>query len=454
MTSDAAPGPQPDDLDAAEPEQAPEAPPAPLLTLRDGLPGVVDTPDALAACCAAIAGGTGPVAIDAERASGYRYSSRAYLIQLRRAGTTTFLVDPIAFDDLAPLQEAIGEAEWILHAATQDLPCLGEVGLHPHALFDTELAGRLLGYPRVGLATLVETLLGWRMKKEHSAVDWSTRPLPEPWLEYAALDVEVLVELRDLLAAELEAAGKAEWARQEFDHLRSFEPTVRTEAWRRTSGLHRVRGRRNLGAVRALWGLRDEIARQRDVTPGRILPDSAIVAAATALPLERSQLLTVRGFHGRGAERYSTRWVAALREVAELPESELPQRAPRTDGPPLPRAWAEKDPVAARRLTIARDAVVALGERVSTPVENLLTPDLLRRLLWTPPAVREPQALAAAVAAQLADLGARPWQVELTTPLLVEAIVQGDVEPEPADGTDPDAGAAGAPGNPDAGAAD
>ena len=432
--SDAGPDPTP----PSEEPDAPEAPPAPLLTLRDGLPAVVDTPEALAECCAAIAGGTGPVAIDAERASGYRYSSRAYLIQLRRTGTTTFLVDPIAFDDLAPLQEAIGDAEWILHAATQDLPCLAEVGLHPDALFDTELAGRLLGYPRVGLATLVETLLGRRLKKEHSAVDWSTRPLPAPWLEYAALDVEVLVELRDLLAAELEESGKATWAQQEFDHLRSFEPTVRTDAWRRTSGLHRVRGRRNLGAVRALWELRDEIARQRDVTPGRILPDSAIVVAATALPLERSQLLSLRGFHGRGAERYSTRWITALREVAEMPEADLPQRAPRTDGPPLPRAWAEKDPVAARRLALARDAVAALGEEVSMPVENLLTPDYLRRLLWSPPAVREPQALAAAVAAQLDELGARPWQIELTTPLLVEAIIAGDVEPEPAPEPDPD----------------
>ena len=218
--------------------------------------------------CAALKAGTGPVAIDAERASGYRYSNRAYLIQLRRHGSGTALIDPIAFDSLAPLQEVLEGTEWILHAATQDLPCLTEIGLVPTALFDTELAGRLLGYPRVGLATLVETLLGFRMKKEHSAADWSTRPLPEAWLEYAALDVEVLVELRDRLAAELVETGKADWAQQEFDALRSFVPTPRVEAWRRTSGLHRVRGRRALGAVRALWETRDELAERRDVTPG------------------------------------------------------------------------------------------------------------------------------------------------------------------------------------------
>ena len=87
------------------------------------------------------------------------------------------------------LAAALEGTQWILHAASQDLPCLAEVNLRPGSLFDTELAGRLLGYPRVGLATLVEVIMGQSMRKEHSAVDWSKRPLPKPWLEYAALDV-------------------------------------------------------------------------------------------------------------------------------------------------------------------------------------------------------------------------------------------------------------------------
>ena len=409
-------------------EEAPEAP-RPLLRLREPLPPVVDTPEALARTCEAVAAGTGPVAIDAERASGYRYSPRAYLVQLRRDGSGTHLVDPIAFDSLAPLQEALEGTEWILHAATQDLPCLAELGLLPSALFDTEHAGRLLGYPRVGLATLVETLLGKRLAKEHSAVDWSTRPLPRPWLEYAALDVEALSELREVLAEELVAAGKDEWARQEFEWLRGFQPTVRVDAWRRTSGVHRIRGRRSLGAVRALWELRDQIARERDVTPGRILPDSAIVAAATAMPTDRRSLLQTPGFHGRGAARYAAQWVDALREVGELPEDQLPTRAPRGEGPPPPRGWVDKDPLAARRLALARDAVAALSAEHGVPAENLLTPDLLRRLLWAPPATRDAEELAAAVDNQLSTHGARPWQRELMVPLLVEAVVAADTAP-------------------------
>ena len=106
--------------------------------------------------------------------------------------------------------------EWILHAASQDLPCLSELGMWPDRLFDTELAARLAGLPRVGLAAVIEQLLGFGLAKEHSAADWSTRPLPEPWLRYAALDVEVLTELREELIELLEADGKLEFAEQEF----------------------------------------------------------------------------------------------------------------------------------------------------------------------------------------------------------------------------------------------
>jgi ribonuclease D len=418
--------PEPSTPEQPTAEAAEETPPAPLLELRDGLPAVVETNEALAGTVELIRSGTGPVAIDAERASGYRYSARAYLIQLRREGAGTALVDPLPFADMSALDAAIGDAEWILHAATQDLPCLTELGLRPASLFDTELAGRLLGYPRVGLATLVETIIGRRMRKEHSAVDWSTRPLPEPWLEYAALDVEVLIELRDALAAELEATGKQEWARQEFEHLVNATPSgPRKDPWRRTSGMHRARGRRALAAVRALWEARDAIAAQRDITPGRIIPDAAIVEAANAGPRDRASLLRVKGFRGRGAERYASTWVEALRAARALPDEELPPVAARYDGPPPPRAWADRDPVAAARLSTAREELHALAKDLHVPVENLMTPDYVRRLLWEPPTAGTEDDLLDAVADRLRDLGARAWQVELAAPVLRDAIVKG-----------------------------
>ncbi|MFJ6216528.1 HRDC domain-containing protein [Streptomyces sp. NPDC092296] len=397
--------------------------PVPLLEPREGIPPVVTDAEALAAVVAAFASGEGPVAVDAERASGYRYGQRAYLIQLRRAGAGTALIDPIACPDLTALGDALADAEWVVHAATQDLPCLSEVGMRPTRLFDTELAGRIAGFPRVGLGPMTENVLGYTLAKEHSAVDWSTRPLPEPWLRYAALDVEVLVELRDALEQELGSQGKLAWALEEFAAIVAApRPAPRVDPWRRTSGLHKVRRRRQLAAVRELWLLRDRLARERDVSPGRVLSDAAIVAAALAMPTTPQALQTVQGFGPRMHRRQLDQWLGALDRARVIPESQLPPATAPHDGPPPPRAWADKDPVAAARLSGARAAVSALAEAHNLPAENLITPDLVRRVSWEPPA----DATAEAVAAALRGRGARSWQVELVAPALATAFAAAE----------------------------
>jgi ribonuclease D len=390
-----------------------------LLDPREGIPPVTASPEALAAVVAAFAAGTGPVAVDAERASGYRYGQRAYLVQLRRAGAGTALIDPIACGDLTALGDAIADAEWVLHAATQDLPCLYEIGMRPTRLFDTELAGRLAGFARVGLGPMVENVLGYALEKGHSAVDWSTRPLPEPWLRYAALDVELLVDLRDALEETLREQGKLEWARQEFSAIAAAPPPApRTDPWRRTSGMHKVRRRRQLGVVRELWNTRDAIAREKDVSPGRILTDAAIVAAAIAMPQSTGALMALPGFGNRTTRRQLDAWQAAVDRARTMPEKELPQPGPAPAGPPPPRSWADRDPAAAARLSAARAAVTALAERLGLPQENLIAPDTVRRICWEPPAEPTPEA----VAARLAERGARPWQVELVRAPIAAAL--------------------------------
>ncbi|WP_166848259.1 ribonuclease D [Isoptericola sp. BMS4] len=392
----------------------------PLTEPADGVGPVVDTPAGLARVVEAFAAGTGPVAADAERASGYRYGQATYLVQLRRTGSGTALLDPVALPDLSPVAEAVGDVEWVLHAASQDLPGLAEHGLRPARVFDTELAARILGMERVGLAAVVAEVLGLGLAKEHSAVDWSTRPLPTDWLRYAALDVEVLVDLRDALAARLEEAGKAGWAAQEFEAVRTATPPPpRKDPWRRTSGTHTLRDRRQLAVVRSLWQARDTSARARDVSPGRVLNDKAIVAAARAMPRTAGQLVALPEFAGKATRRRAAVWQRAIDEALALPEDRLPSlRGPRTDGPPQPRTWADRDPVAARRLTAAREIVAALSEELAVPVENLLQPDALRRLCWTPP---EP-ADAVAVAEFLRGRGAREWQIELLAARLADVI--------------------------------
>jgi len=401
------------------PGEAPEPVITPLTEPAEGIPPVVETPEALAAVVEAFGAGTGPVAVDAERASGYRYGQRTYLVQLRREGAGTALIDPIALPDLSALSDALVGVEWVLHAASQDLPGLAEQGMRASRVFDTELGARLLGMERVGLAAVVADTLGLGLAKEHSAVDWSTRPLPSDWLRYAALDVEVLVEVRSILAERLAVAGKAEWAAQEFEAVRTAPPPPpRAEPWRRVSGLHTIRDARRLAVVRELWTTRDTNARQRDISPGRVLPDSAIVAAAQALPRSVPQLTALPAFAGKGTRRRATLWQSAIDRGLTLPDSDLPSvRGPKSDAPPPPRAWADKDPAAAARLTAARDVVAALSQQYDVPTENLLQPDLLRRLCWTPPDLLDQTSIAATLAAG----GARAWQVELVAPRLAEA---------------------------------
>jgi ribonuclease D len=300
----------------------------------------------------------------------------------------------------------------VLHAASQDLPCLAELGFRPRALFDTELAGRLLGFPRVGLGALVESVLGWTLEKGHAAADWSVRPLAAELLRYAALDVELLVELRDALAVRLAEQGKTEWAEQEFAAVLAAKPPgPRPDPWRRTSGIHRVHTRRGLAIVRELWQERDKIARRRDLSPGRVLPDTAIVEAARALPGSQANLSDLPGFQSRGARRHGPTWQRAVQRVRGQAEAELPgPTLPPPDGPPPTHRWQERDPVAAGRLAAVRTVVAALADEHTLPAENLLPPDAVRRLAWQPP---DPPGVAE-VTADLAAHGARPWQVGLT----------------------------------------
>ncbi|MFI9201863.1 HRDC domain-containing protein [Streptomyces sp. NPDC053048] len=403
-------GGPPDDVDSA---------PIPLLEPREGMPPVVADADALAGVVAAFAAGTGPVAVDAERASGYRYGQRAYLVQLRREGAGTALIDPVGCPDLTALGDALSGAEWVLHAATQDLPCLREIGMTPTRLFDTELAGRLAGFARVGLGAMVENVLGYALEKGHSAVDWSTRPLPEPWLRYAALDVELLVDLRDALEEELDRQGKLEWARQEFDAIASAPPAPpRKDPWRRTSGMHKVRRRRQMAVVRELWTVRDHVAQRRDVSPGKVLGDGAIIEAALNMPVGVQALAALPGFGHRMSRKQLEQWQSAVDRARALPDAELPQPGQPLTGPPPPRAWADKDPVAAARLSAARSAVSELAERLTMPQENLITPDTVRRLCWEPPKVPTAEAVASVLSAH----GARAWQVEQVTPVLMKAL--------------------------------
>jgi ribonuclease D len=362
--------------------------------------------------------GSGPLALDAERASGFRYSSRAYLVQAHRVGGANYLIDPIGVGNLGDITRELADIEWIIHAAHQDLPCLREVGIEPQLIFDTELGARLAGLPRVGLQGVVEDILGLKLAKEHSAADWSTRPLPADWLRYAALDVELLPRVRDEIHRILGEQNKLDIATEEFDAQLSLAPPgVRTEPWRRLSGLHALRGPRKLAMARELWLAREAYAEEIDTAPGRLVPDRSLVAAVAAEPATKRELAGLKAFHGRASRSELDRWWDALERGRTT--DDLPQVRAQSEGPPPPRIWEEKNSQAWQRLVSAKKVLQELSEERDIPGENLLTPDYLRRVCWEPPEDLRPEGIAEALIAR----GARQWQVNIISRALSEAFV-------------------------------
>ena len=425
-----------------------EIQPFPLHRPRVTVAPLVTTKEQLIEAIEELAGGQGSIAVDAERASGYRYFSHAYLFQFYRRGSRIFLIDPIPFRDeralISRFNEMLAREEWIIHASTQDLPCIREFGFTPTKLFDTELGARLAGLPRVGLGPLTEQLLSLSLAKEHSAVDWSIRPLHPEWRNYAALDVDVLPDLRDALLAILDRQGKVELVHEEFASvLASPEPEPRKDPWRRTSGIHHVKGRRGLGVVRELWFERDRIARERDIAAGRLFPDFAISDLAIAtrtLSADEFQRGSREIFHSsshfqRHYRKYGKelvgQWSAAIVRGLSLAEDELPAMRASSDSLPPVKIWKERAPLAYARLTHARHNLNEVASELLMPLENLLSPEFVRRITWSSERTAFNEEL---LVSTLKQMGARPWQIRLATQPLLQALQESEArvisEPE------------------------
>ena len=414
----------------------------PLLQPSAGTPDIIDTEEAFEQALEQLAQGSGPFAVDAERASGFRYSARAYLIQIKRTDGGLHLIDPIPFGPghklFIDLNNLLNTDEVILHASTQDLPCLRELGINPVKLFDTELAGRIAGLPRVGLGPLLESLMGVLLAKEHSAADWSARPLPKDWLTYAALDVELLVELRNHMYKILEDAKKLPWALEEFASILKAPPAPpRVDPWRRTSGMHKIKRRDQLAVIKSLWIARDEIASQQDIAAGKLLNDSAIVELAIAVPTTKKEFekcLRPLGLRARWMENLQL-WLDSIASAVALPEDQWPSMRTNADTLPPIKLWRDKFPEKFAPLSHARAAIELIAEENQIPVENLITPEHVRRVCWKPPVGATSTLSVSLVESALSELGARQWQIDLVAPSLAAALLER--EPIPVEVTEP-----------------
>jgi ribonuclease D len=254
------------------------------------------------------------VAVDTESNSFHVYRERICLLQLStRAGD--YIVDPFAVD-VAPLGAVLCDGrETVFHGADYDVRCMKrEYGWALPRLFDTMAAARRLGRAGLGLSALVEATFGVRLSKSHQRSDWGRRPLTREQIAYAALDTHFLLELRDLLAGELEAKGALDEARREFDRIAAVEPRERVfdpEGWRRLKGARELDppGRHVLAA---LWIAREEAARASDRPPFKVLAEPTMVDIARRRPRGAAELERIPGVTPSVMRRLGGAILAAL----------------------------------------------------------------------------------------------------------------------------------------------
>ena len=374
--------------------------------------------------CEALADQEGFLAVDTERASGFKYFNKAYLIQIATETSEIFLIDPINLSDLTLLQNLFSTKPWILHAATQDLPCLLELGLNPKEIFDTELAARLLSLPKVGLAALLEDLLAITLDKEHSAVNWSVRPLDPDWLNYAALDVEFLHQLMKDLRDKLIQKNKLEIAQEEFKFLSNWRPNeTKKDPWRKTSGMHQIKTGLENCIVMNLWMTRDEIAKKLDMAPGRVLNDASIIEIALVKPKTVLELIELKSVKHRFGQQYAQNWYESLQKSLMEEQSNWPVKIQNPESIPLPKSWEQKNPEANIRLKVFKKLLLEKSEEMLIPVENLGQPEMIRKWCWLKPTSQEMD-----THEWFINQGARSWQAQILTKMSLDVLGNPEVD--------------------------
>jgi ribonuclease D len=315
------------------------------------------------------------IAVDTEGASFHRFVDRIYLLQLSTRTQTTIL-DPLTIgtpDRLGRLLE--DEAvEVVFHDADYDLRLLHQdYGWQTTHIFDTRIAAQLLGIRAFGLAALLERYFGIKLEKKHQRADWSMRPLPQDMLDYAAQDTMYLLDLRDRMRADLEAAGRLEWALEEFQRLEG----TRWESEPDGNGFLRIKGtrdlnRRQLAIFRELVAWRDEVASELDRATFRVAGNEALLEVARQAPRALDVLTAIRGVPRGIAGRRGKDILAAVQRGLDVPEGELPRfpRAPR---------W-ERDSDFDARVTRLRSVREAAATRLALDPGVLISRDRLETI--------------------------------------------------------------------------
>lgn len=351
------------------------------------------------------------IGVDTEVDSLHSYYDKVCLVQISTADED-FLIDPLAGVDLQQLRSLFADraVTKILHAADYDLRILNrDFDITMVNIFDTMVCAQLLGIAQFGLAALLKRYFDVTLDKTHQLSDWSVRPLPAAMRRYAATDTHYLLPLAARMQQELEALGRWEWAREEFERLESIrfrEKDEDEEGFRKLKGLSKL-DRRTLGGVARLWEWRDTLARNLDRPPFKILGNEALISIAEQRPSTLEELKKIRGVSPFVLQKNGREILRHIAEVVAMPESELPQ-------PVAAKPWLRDKPLERRveRLKRVRDAIAA---------ELQIEPSVLAaRHVLTAIATLEPTTVE-----QLESVSSlRRWQRELAGQRLVAALTE------------------------------
>jgi ribonuclease D len=364
--------------------------------------------------------GASLVAADTEAAGYHRYLDRVCLLQLSTRDET-WIVDTVHLASLNPLADLFEDpaVEVVFHDADYDLRLLDrDFGVGVRGLFDTKIAARFLGRQSFGLASLLAEELGVEQEKKFQRADWARRPLSPEMIEYAATDTRHLPQLRDILRAELETAGRLAWAEEEFllqERVRWEPPAEDSAVYQRVKG-SRDLGRRELAALRELHGWREAVARERDAAAFRVLSNDVLLEMARRMPATPKGLESVPGLSAGNARRWGGALLEAVERARALPEERLPSRPAHPPRPP-------RDPELEARIEVLRVTRDREADRLGLERGFLMPRTQL-------------EAVARALPRDLAELAAlgemRRWQVEALGEALIRTLSE---EIEPSSGT-------------------
>ena len=274
--------------------------------------------------------GCGALGIDTEADSLHHYTEKVCLIQLTAFGGASCLVDPLALRDLSPLAPILADASVlkVVHGGDNDVTSMRrDFGFTFRTMFDTSIAARLLGDTELGLQALVRNQLGVELSKGSQKDDWSKRPLTATQEAYALADVEHLMALAATLTDRLAAAGRTEWAREEFAALASLPPAQKRtgpDEFRRIKGSAKL-PRRQQAVLRELYLWREARAAAADRPPFKIVGPEVLLALAERVPETLDDVTRALASYPRQAGQAEIVFAAVERGLA-LPESELPAR--------------------------------------------------------------------------------------------------------------------------------